>query len=247
MGNSVHGQSPSIVFELIRNNILNPVDKHKFNISKYDFLKEMELLVPKERVYYELALECQCLRLKGDNKFETCSKEFVKAARDVHNLLVKLELSDCSLQEEESEESDESNKVDESKNDEKSKDDEPTNDKKDDESNETSCHNEDNNGPNENDQPNWLLRLECDTRSLDLAYGLLQLEMAVMLLGEIELTDAEQNDFTGKNNKVFSLIKEKWQNLTTEEKSARTMQSKAVQKVEPCREALQNWWNWGIL
>ena len=145
----------------------------------------------------------------------------------MHNSLVRLELSECQLQKdsEESEENNESNK-----------DIEPI----------------DNDESNENDdkntqEPSWLLRLECDTRSLDLTYGLLQLEMAMMLLGEIELTDAEQNDFTEKNNRVFSLIKEKWQNMSTEEKSARTMQLKAVQKVEPCREALENWWNWGIL
>lgn len=89
----------------------------------------------------------------------------------------------------------------------------------------------------EHDCDNDFLRnIVCDTKLLDLTYGLLQLELAERLLTGIT-----------ENDDLRETIQSRWKALTNEERSARTMQGLTVERVNPCKEAFQNWWNNGIM
>ncbi len=78
--------------------------------------------------------------------------------------------------------------------------------------------------------------LICDTKLLDFTYGLLQLELTEKLLANIT-----------ENDDMCEILKNRWNALSTEERSIRIMQYLAVAKVGPCYEALQDWWNDSIV
>ena len=90
--------------------------------------------------------------------------------------------------------------------------------------------------------------LSRDTQLLDITYGLLQLELGMELLQNINVHNLNNNlSIQEKNNKIFELIREKWEGFDDDKKSSRTMQTKTIEIVKPCKEALQNWFNWSII
>lgn len=92
--------------------------------------------------------------------------------------------------------------------------------------------------------PTFINKIECDTLLLDMEYGHQQLHMAKDLLDNIEIPE---DQLQSKNNHLVNCIKTKWDSMSEDDKSSRKLQNKTIKKVNPCQEALQNWWNNSIL
>lgn len=221
MGNTVYGQKPSVVFEIIRYNILTPRNELIFSTNKYDFQKEMRLLAEKEKIFYENAIEYQHMRLTNSENLDKQKLECLKSGKDFYQLLSQLELTDKLF----------------------------SMDFDTDEIKITREVNQEESQEKESQTERWEfgLRVECDMALLDLTFGLLQLEMAEMLLEEISKENNDIDNIIEKNAIAFTTIKNKWRIMDSEEKSSRAMQSKAIEKSQACPEAVQNWWNWGII
>ena len=85
---------------------------------------------------------------------------------------------------------------------------------------------------------NELNYIECDTSLLDITLGKLQCDLAEDMISTLT---------AGGNEYITNLLREKWSEKDEDCKSSRYMQGMAVNLVNPCKEAAQNWWNWSIL
>ena len=211
MGNSIHGQYPSMVFTVIKTNILN-TDIHSkeeymgFKFDKYNFLIGMQKLAEIETVFFDSYINY--LQGKKNNisssEYLPQLKQFIDATIQLTHEAYNLELL-----------TDKETEMD---------------------GKDINEHTIDENF--EQNYPGmWYRKMAVDTLLLDLTYGKLQLELAKKLLAEHVIQT---------NTGVIDTIKSRWDNYTTE-KSSRALQEQAAQLVQPCQEALNNWFNWSII
>lgn len=233
MGNSIYGQAPSTVFAVVRDNILNESHEHYiFNTEKYDLLKELSSLSEKEKEYFEDIINYYKSKKSNDGtqidhliKFNKIIDEFAKE-------LVRLELEE-DLNGYES--ANKCCKIDDN----------------DDNQDEFTTCTVPINDPFiidkqfDDEYPGGMKTIACDTKLLDLTYGLLQLNLADDLLKDLVIDETLSTP--ERNSQVFNLVKERWNNMTKEEKDAKNMQYRTIEGVKPCTEALQNWLNWGVM
>ncbi len=239
MGNSVHGQNPSIVFEIIRNNILNPSDKqYVFNKEKYDFLSEILLLIEKEKKFYNYVIKYTKMMVDKRTAEEKLYNYVIKSIKMIFDKTIT-EIEECEIKEciikmikcgrKMTSELERLELVKQAVN-----------------NNEPSCEELGNMIFEKSiNDPDTMSVLHYETMLLSLTYGRLQLELGEMLLKDIFVSNID--DLTEKNEMVYNLVKEKWDNMSVEQKSAKKMQNKAVVEVNPCRESYNNWVNNAIL
>jgi len=252
MGNSIYGQTPSTVFAVIRDNILNESHEYyTFNTQKYDLLKELVLLAEKEKEYYENIINYYKSKKSNDGTQLEHITKFNKSIDEFTKELVRLEL--------EKEENLQGNCCDN---------DDDTNEccsssnkccKTSDTEDNACCENKDEcttctvptndaeltDKQFDDEYPGQMKEIACDTKLLDLVYGLLQLDLANKLLSDLVVD--ETLNIPERNEKTFALIKEKWSNMNALEKDARSMQYEAAALVKPCQEAYSNWANWSVI
>ena len=90
--------------------------------------------------------------------------------------------------------------------------------------------------------------VERDTLMLDLEYGYLQLQLAERLFDApmVLFDDQKFETVRAKNEFVISQVRKRWEE-PSEKKTARDLQARAIEVVQPNQEALNNWWTWSVL
>jgi hypothetical protein len=101
--------------------------------------------------------------------------------------------------------------------------------------------------PNQLEEPCAAMRrVTLETCLLDITYGLLQNELATTLLDGLRGEARVFSTIKEKNEHIFQLIKEKWDSLPDDKKSANDMQEIVVERVNPCPAAYQMWRSWSV-
>ena len=99
MGNSIYGQTPSIIFTIIRENVLNEsTNSYEFKTDKYDFQKELILLSTKEKSYFNNIINYHNSLKTNEITHEQYKKNIICSLDNLNNSLIKIELIKDMLQ-----------------------------------------------------------------------------------------------------------------------------------------------------
>jgi hypothetical protein len=227
---NIYGQTPSTVYSIIRDNVLNN-SSTSFDINKFDFVNELLPLSKKEEEYYNNMINYYNSKKNNDGNHLNYIKSFNNLLTNYNNELIRLNLISQDHLDETEDESDECDSCDTYNLPSNSEDD---------------CKLEyeildqqfDINFQGE------MRKIMCENKLLDLTYGLLQLRLGINLL--MDLNNDENLSIYERNKLNYELIKEKWESLTDDNRNARIMQHKTIELVNPCDKSLFEWVNFSI-